>query len=85
LPTIGVEIDADSRKPLRIHDAAAGLAWTLWLMSGSAGITSVWDSANDTPAMRSTTSTPTGFRTATGRSASAWSLIAPKLAAAVTF
>jgi hypothetical protein len=26
LPTIGVEIDADSRNPLRIHEAAAGRA-----------------------------------------------------------
>src|SRR5215213_645267 len=82
LPTIGVETEADSRKPLRIHDAAAGLASTLALMSGSAGITSVCDSANETPAIRRTTSTPTGCFTGTVGSTDASPLIETKLAAA---
>ena len=54
----------------------------LWLISGRAGITSVWDNANATPAIRSTKSTPTGFFTRSGGPGTASSLIRPKLAAA---
>ena len=60
LPTIGVAIEADRRNAVRSHEVAVALASRWSPISGSAGMTSVCDSANDTPAMSSTSSTSVG-------------------------
>ena len=60
LPTIGVEIDAESRKPVRIHDVADALASSSRLIAGSAGIVSVCESAKATPASSRTARISTG-------------------------
>src|SRR3954451_1090087 len=60
LPTIGVAIEADSRNAVRSHEVAVVLAWRSSPIWGSAGMTGACDSANDTPARSSTSSTSVG-------------------------
>ena len=69
LPTIGVAIEADSRKAVSSHETAVASAWRSSPIWGSAGMTSVCDSANDTPAMSRTSSTSVGCAAAAGAGA----------------
>ena len=78
---MGVATDADSRKPVRIHEVAVVLASSSAAMAGRAGITRVWASANDTHASSSTASTSCGCLTravssATGPAVSAEEVVA---------
>src|SRR5690606_12716081 len=69
LPASGVHTEADSREPVTTHDDAAVVVENVSAMCGSAGTTSVCDSANESAAISSAARTGTA-----GRPWTVWSI-----------
>ena len=63
---IGVDTDADSRKPVTTHEVAVALASNSRPSTASAGSTTVWVSANETPAVSRTTRIVVGLAVEAG-------------------